>query len=75
MGEATGVACVAVFVSWRRVSLTGLASVAASPAASAPTAAPRCSGVGDEVEVSFGTLDAPDRFSPTYERWTIRREA
>ncbi len=30
---------------------------------------------GDEVEVNLGTLDAPDRFVPTYELWTIRREA
>ncbi|WP_347310454.1 GFA family protein [Defluviimonas sp. SAOS-178_SWC] len=28
----------------------------------------------DEVEVHLGTLDAPDRFLPTYENWTIRRE-
>lgn len=30
---------------------------------------------GDEVEVHLGTLDAPDRFVPTYEMWTARREA
>lgn len=30
---------------------------------------------GDEVEVNLGTLDAPDRFKPTYELWTARREA
>lgn len=30
---------------------------------------------GDEVEVNLGTLDAPDQFTPTYELWTIRREA
>lgn len=29
---------------------------------------------GDETEVHLGTLDAPDRFTPTYELWTIRRE-
>ena len=29
---------------------------------------------GDEVEVHLGTLDEPDRFVPTYELWTIRRE-
>ncbi len=29
---------------------------------------------GDEVEVNLGSLDAPDRFTPTYELWTIRRE-
>lgn len=29
----------------------------------------------DEVEVNLGTLDAPDRFKPTYELWTVRREA
>jgi len=30
---------------------------------------------GDEVEVSLGSLDAPDQLAPTYELWTIRREA
>ena len=29
----------------------------------------------DEVEVHLGTFDAPDRFTPTYELWTVRREA
>ena len=41
---------------------------------------PRCgssvfSRTGDEVEVHLGALDAPDRFVPTYELWTVRREA
>jgi hypothetical protein len=41
---------------------------------------PRCgssvfSRSGDEVEVHLGALDAPDQFMPTYELWTIRREA
>lgn len=41
---------------------------------------PRCgssvfSRSGDEVEVNLGSLDAPDQFKPTYELWTIRREA
>lgn len=30
---------------------------------------------GDEVEVHLGTFDAPDQFTPTYENWTVRREA
>jgi len=30
---------------------------------------------GDEVEISLGALDAPDQFTPTYELWTVRREA
>ncbi|MGL4490620.1 MAG: GFA family protein [Rhizobiaceae bacterium] len=30
---------------------------------------------GDEVEVHLGALDEPDQFVPTYECWTIRREA
>jgi len=30
---------------------------------------------GDEFEVSLGALDEPDRFRPTYELWTVRREA
>jgi hypothetical protein len=29
----------------------------------------------DETEVNLGALDAPDRFRPTYELWTIRRES
>ncbi|GLS88865.1 hypothetical protein GCM10010873_38390 [Cypionkella aquatica] len=41
---------------------------------------PTCGGsvfsiTGDEVEVNLGALDAPDQFIPTYEVWTIRREA
>lgn len=30
---------------------------------------------GDETEVHLGSLDAPDRFMPSYELWTSRREA
>ena len=30
---------------------------------------------GDEVEVHLGALDAPDQLTPTYECWTMRREA
>ncbi|PLX43053.1 MAG: aldehyde-activating protein [Hyphomicrobiales bacterium] len=29
----------------------------------------------DEVEINLGILDAPDQLMPTYESWTIRREA
>ena len=29
----------------------------------------------DEIEVSLGTLDEPNQLTPTYELWTIRREA
>lgn len=41
---------------------------------------PRCGSsvfarFDDEVEVCLGTLDAPDQFAPTYENWTVRREA
>jgi len=41
---------------------------------------PRCGASvfarsGDEVEVSLGALDDIDRFVPTYELWTIRRES
>ena len=28
-----------------------------------------------EVELHLGTLDAPDQMTPTYEGWTVRREA
>lgn len=30
---------------------------------------------GGEIEVHLGALDAPDQLTPTYENWTIRREA
>ena len=41
---------------------------------------PRCGSPvfarsGDEIEVNLGSLDEPDRFKPTYELWTIRRES
>ena len=41
---------------------------------------PRCGGsvfacTGDETELHLGALDAPDQLTPTYECWTIRREA
>ena len=41
---------------------------------------PRCGSsvfahVADEIEVHLGALDAPDQYMPTYENWTIRREA
>ncbi|MEL6298844.1 MAG: GFA family protein [Pseudomonadota bacterium] len=41
---------------------------------------PRCGSsvflrTGDEVEINLGALDAPDQLAPTYELWTVRREA
>lgn len=41
---------------------------------------PRCGSSvfgrsGDEVEVSLGALDTPDQLQPSYELWTLRREA
>ena len=41
---------------------------------------PRCGSPvfarsADEVEVSVGSLDAPDLLTPTYESWTVRRES
>lgn len=30
---------------------------------------------GDEVEINLGSLDETDRLIPTYELWTVRREA
>jgi len=41
---------------------------------------PRCGSPvfaidGDEIIVNLGSLDAPGQFTPTYELWTIRREA
>ncbi|WP_457790187.1 GFA family protein [Pseudomonas sp. PL-6] len=41
---------------------------------------PRCgspvfSRTADEIEVNLGSLDAPNQLTPTYELWTIRREA
>jgi hypothetical protein len=41
---------------------------------------PRCGSSvfarsADEIEVSLGVLDEPDQLMPTYESWSIRREA
>lgn len=41
---------------------------------------PRCGSsvfarFADEIEVHLGALDAPDQYMPTYENWTVRREA
>ncbi len=41
---------------------------------------PRCGSTvfgrsGHEIEVALGAFDAPDKFTPTYELWTVRREA
>lgn len=41
---------------------------------------PRCGSsvfarYADEVEVHLGCLDSPDQLMPTYENWTVRREA
>ena len=41
---------------------------------------PRCGSSvyarsGDEVEIPIGGLDEADRLTPTYELWTVRREA
>ena len=41
---------------------------------------PRCGSPvfgrwNDEVEVHLGSFDTPDRFTPTYENWTVRRES
>ncbi|MCP1199039.1 GFA family protein [Notoacmeibacter sp. MSK16QG-6] len=40
---------------------------------------PRCGSSvfarsGDEIEIHLGSLDEPDRLTPTYESWTVRRE-
>jgi hypothetical protein len=41
---------------------------------------PRCgssvfSRTADELEVNLGCLDLTDKFKPTYELWTVRRES
>ncbi|MGZ9114463.1 MAG: GFA family protein [Brevundimonas sp.] len=41
---------------------------------------PRCGSsvfarTADEIEVNLGSLDAPGQMTPTYENWTVRREA
>src|SRR5207247_1048172 len=41
---------------------------------------PRCGSsifarTADEIEVSLGSLDAPDQLMPTYESWIVRRES
>lgn len=66
------------------VTVRGETRAYAGPGAARPQSArhfcPECGGSvfarsGDEIEVHLGTLDAPDRFVPTYENWTIRRES
>jgi hypothetical protein len=41
---------------------------------------PRCGSsvfakTADEIELHLGSLDAPDQLMPTYELWSVRREA
>lgn len=41
---------------------------------------PRCGSpvfahIGDEIGINLGVLDKPDQLQPTYELWTVRREA
>jgi hypothetical protein len=41
---------------------------------------PRCGSsvfarTADEIEISLGSLDAPDQLRPTYELWCVRRES
>ena len=41
---------------------------------------PRCGSSvfarsADEIEVTLGSLDAPDQLMPTYESWCVRRES
>ena len=41
---------------------------------------PRCGSsilgrTADEIEVSLGSLDAPNQLMPTYESWIVRRES
>ena len=41
---------------------------------------PRCGSsifgrTADEIEVSLGSLDAPNQLTPTYESWIVRRES
>ena len=37
--------------------------------------APVFGRTADEIEIPLGSLDTPDQFTPTYELWTVRREA
>ena len=44
------------------------------------TFCPRCGSpvyaqFGDEIGINLGSFDTPDAFRPTYELWTVRREA
>lgn len=31
--------------------------------------------IGDEIGINLGSFDEPNQFRPTYELWTVRREA
>lgn len=70
---------VAIAGETRSYPATGSCS-AVTPTASARHFCPTCGSSvfavsGHEIEVHLGAMDAPDRFVPSYENWTIRREA
>jgi len=71
----------AVTVDGETQSYAGRTSCSAVPQTpSARHFCPRCGSsvfarTADEVEVNLGSLDAPDQMIPTYELWTVRREA
>lgn len=70
----------ALFGAWAIFPESAVAVSGATQAYEGRHFCPRCGSSvfarsGDEIEVSLGALDAIDRFQPTYELWTVRREA
>jgi hypothetical protein len=57
------------------VTLTGEARFYAGRCFCPTCGSPVLARLGDEVEINLGSLDEPGQLVPTYELWTIRREA
>lgn len=57
------------------VTLEGEAGTYAGRSFCPRCGAPVYSLSGDEIGLNLGSLDAPDQLTPTYELWTVRREA
>ena len=56
------------------VALTGIWQTWGDRSFCPTCGSPVFSHVGDEIGINLGAFDAPDKFRPTYELWTIRRE-
>ena len=57
------------------VTLTGVFATWGDRSFCPTCGSPVFARIGDEIGLNLGCFDAPDVFRPTYELWTIRREA